>query len=995
MLSLFLHDESGRIVEASQHACERLGYEREELVGKTPMVFDVDLTRERLEELYSDKSAGVTMEFNARFCRKGGAVFPVVVESRWFQVDENRFAVSLVRDLSGRVDAEAALKDSEERYRAFVDHCADALFLQEWDGRVVDVNRQACESLGYERAELIGVRPAAFDPIVGAKLPDDLSARLENDETVDFDTMHRRKNGTTFPVEVRLRPFWIRGKRQILSLAHDITERKAAEETNARLAAIIESSDDGVYSVTLDGIVTSWNAAAQRLYGYTADEMIGQPVARIVSADRVDEAMGLIESVKNGRSIAQFETVRLRKNGTSVEVALNISPIKDSQGQLVGVSTIARDIADRKLAEETIRQIVDVTTPKTGPDYFHALVTQLSQICRVEYAFVAGVDPADENAARTIAVSLRGRMLENFSYTLSGTPCENVIGQSYCYYAHRVQSEFPNDPLLSEMGIDSYMGIPLFSSTGLPLGLIVLLHNLPFTHPERAKAILQVVAARAGAELERVRTQAALDQMRVEFEFLAEAFPSLVYRTDRQGKCVAVNDARWMDLTGRESDAWKRDGWRLALHPGDRGRVIERWEHTIAQGAVWVSEYRFLRPDDGITWVLDQAVPLRDHLGNFDGYFGACIDITHIKQTEQALLRTQYSLDHAAISIFWIGKDGDIRYANDMASQMLGLSREELARMSVLDLPPRHTPDSWKAHFDKARQQGCLRDERTISLKDGSTIPLDVTTNFVRFGDEEFLFAFVRDITDQKLAEDRVERQNAELLHVTRLSTMGQMVATLSHELAQPLSTLSNYVDICAMHLDEATDRDAFLVNNIHEMANQVARAGTILHRVRDFVRKTAPKLSLCGLDSVLNDSLAIMASDYRRHGVRVCREFADQAIMVRIDPTQIQQVVVNLLTNARDAMADVDVADRTVNIRLFEENGEAAIEVVDCGAGFSADVQHRLFEPFVTSKDTGMGIGLSICRTIIESHRGRILAEQNAEHGATFRVYLPIQCEN
>lgn len=914
------------------------------------------------------------------------------VRDRWNgAVEEKRQAGE--DDVEKRIAA--ALSSSEDRYRTFVDHCADALFLQDWDGYVVDVNRQACVSLGYERDELIGMHPTQFDPDVGRELPAELSARLDAGETVGFDTRHRRKDGTLFPVEVRLRPFGAGAARFILSLAHDITKRKAAEEANARLASIVESTDDGIHATTLDGTVTSWNAAAQRLYGYTSEEMLGESTARLVPTERPDEATRLLHLVKEGRSTTHFETVRLRKDGSAVAVSLTISPIVGPNGEVVGASAIARDITRRKRAEETIRQIVEAITPKTGQDFFRALANHLSRACQLEYAVVAEVDPADSNLAHTTAVSLRGRTIDNFSYDLRGTPCENVMGRSFCHYPKDVQREFPDDLLLAEMGIDSYMGTPLFSSSGRPLGLIALMHNRPIAHPERAEAILQVVAARAGAELERKRTEADLNQTRFEFEFLATTFPALIFRSDAGGNGVAVNDERWMEMSGQEAGSWIGDGWSLAVHPEERARVVKCWKEAVARGAIWADEFRFRKPDESVTWVLSQAVPARDEHGNIVGYIGACIDITHLKQTEQALLRTQLSVDRAAIAIHWIGKDAEIRYVNDVACTQVGYSRAELHGMSILDLAIDHTPDTWRARFEEVRHLGCIRFESRHRRKDGSIFPIDVTVNYVQFDGEEFLFSFVQDITEQKRVADRLEQQNVELLHVTRLSTMGQMVATLSHELAQPLSALSNYADACAMQLADASDRDPVLANNIREIAKQVDRAGAILHRVREFVRHREPLRATCDLNSILQDSLALMEADNRRHQVAVRQELSSTKIPVDVDRIQIQQLVVNLLTNARDAMIGNESSDGVVTIRSRNDNNEGMIEVHDTGCGFPAEIKDRLFEPFVTSKSEGMGIGLSICQTIVHSHGGSIAAEPNVGRGVTFRVYLPINRED
>ncbi len=362
-----------------------------------------------------------------------------------------------------------------------------------------------------------------------------------------------------------------------------------------------------------------------------------------------------------------------------------------------------------------------------------------------------------------------------------------------------------------------------------------------------------------------------------------------------------------------------------------------------------------------------------------------------LRSTQRKLQLTQFTVDQAAIAVYWIGRDSLIRFVNDQGCLATGYTREELIGKSIAELGPHLTTDTWEARFDEIRKMTSTRIDRMACRKDGSLFPVEVTMNYVCFQDEEMVVCFVQDNTIRQKIEERLEQQSVELLHVTRLSTMGQMVAALSHELAQPLSAASNYSEACKQRFDGVDHVDLTLRTYVEEIHRQVNRAGDILHRVRDFVRHTVPRRSVYDLKALLKDSTALVASDFKHHEVQIETKFDEEPMMVLIDRVQIQQVIVNLLVNARDAMAEVDPSRRLVTLQCFVSGSEAVIEVSDCGCGLVEEMKDQLFKPFLSSKEAGMGIGLSICHTIVKSHEGQIVARPSDTQGATFTVSLPL----
>ncbi len=240
-------------------------------------------------------------------------------------------------------------------------------------------------------------------------------------------------------------------------------------------------------------------------------------------------------------------------------------------------------------------------------------------------------------------------------------------------------------------------------------------------------------------------------------------------------------------------------------------------------------------------------------------------------------------------------------------------------------------------------------------------------------------------------ADEKLALQQAELLHVARLSTLGLMSTAISHEINQPLVAISNYASACTHLLESGSNvDDANLRKFVAEIAQQSVRAGHIVRRMRSFGRKTGEKRSTCQLNGLIVDSIELVAMEYQQRSIQIRLELSEPSPLVIADRVQIQQVVVNLLSNASDALLDVDSSNRIVFMRSRVEGEFAVLEIEDNGPGIPADVIDRLFNPFVTSKSHGMGIGLSICDIIAKEHGGEVFGVNLPTGGARFQLVLP-----
>jgi two-component system sensor kinase FixL len=259
------------------------------------------------------------------------------------------------------------------------------------------------------------------------------------------------------------------------------------------------------------------------------------------------------------------------------------------------------------------------------------------------------------------------------------------------------------------------------------------------------------------------------------------------------------------------------------------------------------------------------------------------------------------------------------------------------------------------------------------------------------FAGARYFTGFVRDLTERQEAERRIQDLQAELLHASRLSVMGQMASTMAHELNQPLTAVTNYLEAGRQLLATGTGSPERLNEMMEKAIAQAQRAGDVIRRLRGFVSKGETERRIQNLNQLVEEALALALVGARQRGVRASLELDYALPPVLVDHVQVQQVVLNLVRNAVEAMEQVERRELTVGTRAVPEQGMAEVIVADTGPGIAPEVADRLFQPFVTTKATGMGLGLSICREIVEAHHGRLTTAPVSSGGTVFRVTLPI----
>lgn len=534
-----------------------------------------------------------------------------------------------------------------------------------------------------------------------------------------------------------------------------------------------------------------------------------------------------------------------------------------------------------------------------------------------------------------------------------------------------------------------------------------LIHGMPLR--DASGNIVKWYGAAVDIE-DRKRIEQVLRHSERQLRDLIETMPAIAVAALPDGSPTFVN-RRWTEYSGLSAEDTAGSGWKAAIHPEDFERWLNLWRICLATGQPFEDEVRFRRASDGeYRWFWTRGVPLRDQQGNIAGWYGLGIDIQDRKSAEQDRERLR-QLERQAERELWITidtipaivtryrRDGSPDFVNQTWRDYTGLSNDSLRgqrpglAVHPDDLPKLHA--AWSVHLATGQP---FEMEQRLRRADGEyrwffvrRVPLrDENGQVIRW------YAAAHDIDDQKRAERALQTAQAELAHVTRVTTLGEMSASIAHEVSQPLAAIITNAETTLRLLsrDVPDIQDARAV--IADVIKDAHRASEVIRRIRDFSKKAHPQMMQLNFNEVVEEAVKLVRHEALRHGVTIRFEFASELPPVRGDRIQLQQVIVNVAVNGMEAMTSVQDRERVLIVRTQRDQSDRIlVTVADAGVGIEPENLNRVFGAFHTTKPGGLGMGLTICRSIIEAHGGRLWAEANVPRGASFRFTVPAAAAN
>jgi PAS domain S-box-containing protein len=501
---------------------------------------------------------------------------------------------------------------------------------------------------------------------------------------------------------------------------------------------------------------------------------------------------------------------------------------------------------------------------------------------------------------------------------------------------------------------------------------------------------------------ERVTGQTELGESESRFRIMADAAPVLIWVAGVDKLCTFLNKP-WLDFTGRSAEQELGNGWAEGVHRDDLQKCLAVYTQAFDARQPFVMQYRLRRNDGEYRWISDQGVPRYDEQGKFAGYIGSCVDVSDLMTKDEALRQSEERMRLAAaavnLGIWELDLSKDEIWATNARRGLLGSPAP--GKIALEDFLCRLHPDDRdrvRHTIDDAIQSGADFDsEYRLTLPDGIVRWMSTrgSVHFDDAGKPARLLGISIDITAHKQAELDAQRDRAELSHLSRVALVGEMSASIAHELNQPLAGLLSNASAGQRFIDKG-DVD---LREIRELLGDIIadgrRASDVVRGIRGMIKKGQVAHRSMDLNEVVIAAVHMVSPDALLRSCQLETSLDSNLPVIEGDPVQLQQVLLNLVINAFDAMRDIPVSKRKVVIAT-QSNGDGTVRmsVRDYGAGVSEEMPDRLFDPFFSTKTEGLGMGLAIVRSIVESHGGTITAKNADDGGARFEFVLPLKGE-
>jgi PAS domain S-box-containing protein len=967
--AMVLRDADFRVVDVNPSYTAMSGYSREETIGIDRLLTVGEAENRQWRAAHQRMLAGEQLRFEFAARRKDGTPYEAEVRGMPVSWNERPHVLYVTRDVTERRQAERALAASEEQYRGIFNASADALVLWNSELRVVDVNPAYLRIYRQRREDVVGFGYPAHYPKEYVETRQRLIRRALAGETCELQTQSYRGDGELFEVEWRVVPVLHRGEPHALAIARDITERKQAEAAlklrEEQYRVIFDGSADAVVLWNEDIRIVDVNRAFTEMYGFSREEVLGATLDSRMAADEVARRVACIRAALEGRE-GVLETETIGKSGQSFFVELRYLPITH-----VGkphVLAIARDITERRAAEAALRASEEQYRAIFNASA-DALVLWDGNYRRVD------VNPAYERTYGWSRAEVIGRGYEHLQY-----PAE---------YA-RPRYELVRRALAGETCRAELEAVRKDGGR-----ILTEVHAIPFRHrgEPHVLAIARDITERKAAE---AALRASEEQYRSIFEVATDSLQLL----DAQCQVVDVNPA-YERMYGRRRAEVVGKGIADLVPPDFRAERLALVRRALAGEVVEVQSTGFR--SDGSAFDLEvRTIPFQ-HRGQ-PHVLGIARDITERKRAEERLRASeeQYRAIFSASADAMVLRDEHLRVV-DVNPAFLALvqrPREEIVGRvhPAFVIAPERDAAEEMLRSALAGRPGKL-EVQTVSA-DGVRREVEVRAVPMQYQGRPHVLAIARDVTAERRAERESRRLETQLRQAQKMEAIGQLTGGIAHDFNNILASVMGYVVLAEERA--ANDGDAKAVEYLGQALASCRRARDLIQQMLTFSRGGRGEPRALDLAALAHDALPMLRASLPST-LQLTLDCAPQTPPAWTDEVQAHQVLLNLVINARDAMAGV--GEIRITVRLCQVAGSSCsscrhtlagdyveLAVADRGGGIPPQVLDRIFDPFFTTKapGKGSGMGLSMVHGIAHEHGGHVLVDNMPGVGAVFRVLWP-----
>ena len=759
-------------------------------------------------------------------------------------------------------------------------------------------------------------------------------------------------------------------------------DRRVAERTKELAEAnkelqlqigLLQHLPVSTWTLEPDGTPDFVNRVWLEFSGQTLDFVRSHPEAwmdAVHPEDRKEASRVFREGVRSGNDFA-FETKSLRaQDGTYRWHLQQVVVLRDAEGKVLKFVGTTTDIDDRKRAEDELR--ASERDLRQILDGIPGLVCTLSPSGRIELAnqqllkyFGKSLDELNAWAVSdAIHPDDLPHVIENHTRSMTtGTPYDF---EARCRRADGVYRWF------------QARNLAMRDSDGRIIGWSSLMTDLE----------------------DRKRAEEAFRASENNFRQIVDNIPGLVATLSPSGEIELVNQ-QFLDYFGKSLN--EINSWRVndVLHPDDLHRVEAEFAHAMTTGTAFDEELRYRRADGVFRWFHARVFPMLDPDGRTARWYALATNIDDRKRAEDELKRSEARhrvvVETASDAVVSIDERGTIILANPAMKRIFGYSPQELIGKPLTVLMPFAMRKLHETGLKQYLETGAKHlnwqgTEMTAQRANGEEFPAEVSFGEMVADQRRVFTGFIRDISEKRRAEQALRDTQAELARMMRVMTIGQLTASIAHEVSQPLSGIIMNASTCLRMLKS----DPPNIDGAQETAQRTIRDGNrasdVIQRLRTLFSKKQIDVEPLDLNEAAREVVALLSGELQKDNVILKQEFNDRLPTVAADRVQLQQVILNLLRNACEAMSSIEDRPRQMVLRTELEGEHVRLSVQDSGVGFTPEVADQMFESFYTTKSDGMGVGLSVSRSIIEANRGRLWATANDGPGATFAFSIP--CE-
>ena len=898
----------------------------------------------------------------------------------------------------------------------------DAIFVHDMNGTVKYWNRGAEELYGWSAEQAVGrVIQELLKTIFQVPL-EQIEEEVIGAGRWEGELVQTKKDGSQVVVASRwsLQRDERSGPVAILVINNDITKRKRAEEIARRsekeLRDVVNAIPAFVWSTLPDGAIDFVNDRWLEFTGLSPRDALGWNwEAAVHPDDRSKAAAEWREVLKKGRSTEGELRVR-RADGEFRWWFFRNVPLRDETGNIAKWYGTAIDIDDRKRAEALLAAEKRILEMVAKGD---SLTEILDSLCRLVEEPARGVLASillldGDRLRHGGAPSLPKAYTDAINGAVIG-PSAGSCGTAAYRGEPVIVEDIATDPLWADYrdlalphSLRACWSTPVFSSQGKVIATFAMYYREARRPTQRDQEIIDQITHLTGVAIQKKLAEEKLERSEA---YLAEA-EKLTHtgswawdpRTQKVLYC-SEEMFRIFGLDPRESLPARNNFWQR-IHAEDRDWVAKRFEESLRERVDIFDEFRVLLPDGTVRHINSSSHPVLDENGEFIEFVGTAVDVTERKRAELERRRLASLVEQAADLMAITDLSGGTPiYLNKAGLRMVGFDSWEEAsgRRGIHYIFPGDRQFVNEVLWPTVLEKGSWSGEMSFRhFKTGDPIP--ILYSAFRIDDPETgqpvnVGNVCRDITELKRAEEKLRASEQrlfdaqmELAHVTRVTTLGEMTASIAHEINQPLAALVANAEACLRWLDRGTPDLDGARRSVEWIIDDGNRASEVIKRVRALAKKTAIEKGPLDINDVIREVIALVQRQLVGHQVSLRTGLAPALPMILGDRVQLQQVILNLVMNGIEAMQSVTDRPRELVIRSRQdEKQKVLVSVTDCGPGISAENADRLFTAFFTTKSSGMGMGLSICRSIMEAHEGRLWAAANLPHGATFQFTLPV----